>query len=198
LKRDSPRFSAVNSGTVETPTERSCFVVVSGPAASGKTTLARGLADVLGVALLAKDTIKDPLFTAFNVRDTQAAELAGRAALAVLLALAREVRGWVVLESVWPRAQSVGELSRLDGRLVEVFCRCDLSIAKARYAARTAGRPAAYVSEHRDPAELWTSETTEPVAGGWPVIEVDTNTAVDVAALAALIRETLPNDVARN
>jgi hypothetical protein len=150
------------------------------------------------VALLAKDTIKDPLFTAFNVRDTQAAELAGRAALAVLLALAREVRGWVVLESVWPRAQSVGELSRLDGRLVEVFCRCDLSIAKARYAARTAGRPAAYVSEHRDPAELWTSETTEPVAGGWPVIEVDTNTAVDVAALAALIRETLPNDVARN
>lgn len=115
--------------------------------------------------------------------------LAGRAAVAVRLALAREVRGWVVLDSVWPRAQSVGELSRLDGRLVEVFCRCDLSIAEARCAVRKARRPAAYVSEHEDPAELWTSETTEPVAGGWPVIEVDTTTAVDIAALATRIRE---------
>ena len=187
----SPRFAAVNSGTVEAVGERPCFVVVSGPAASGKTTLARGLADVLGVPVLAKDTIKAPLFTVLGVRDIEAAQLAGRAAVAVLLALANEVRGTVVLDSVWPRAQSVGDLSRLDGRVVEVFCRCDLSIAEARYAARRARRPTGYVSEHRDPAELWTSETTEPVAGGWPVIQVDTTAAVDVAALAALIRRTL-------
>src|SRR4051812_48575851 len=50
--RCPPRFAAINSGTVETVAERPCFVVVSGPAASGKTTLARGLADVLGVPVL--------------------------------------------------------------------------------------------------------------------------------------------------
>jgi predicted kinase len=176
--------------TVETVARRPHFVVVSGPAASGKTTLACALADALDVGVLAKDTIKGPLLTVFDVRDSQAAQLAGRAAVAVLLALAHEVRGWVVLESVWPRAQSVGELSRLDGHLVEVFCRCDLAIAEARYAARRARRPPTYVSEHEDLAELWTGETTEPIAGGWPVIEVDTTTAVDIAALAARIRET--------
>src|SRR3954468_24545083 len=169
---------------MESAAERRRYVVVSGPAASGKTTLARRLADELGVPLLEKDTIKAALFAVLDVRDIEAARLAGRAAVTVLLALAQEVRGCAVLESVWPRAQSVGDLSRLDGRLVEVFCRCDSTIAAARYEAQRERRPTGYVSEHRNLAELWTSETTEPVAGGWQVIEVDTTTAVDVAALA--------------
>ena len=37
----------------------------------------------------------------------------------------------------------------------------------------------------RDPAELWNAEVGTPVAGGWPVLEVDTAGEVDVAALAA-------------
>jgi cytidylate kinase len=37
------------------------YLVVSGPAASGKTPVARGLADGLGWPLLAKDTIKAAL-----------------------------------------------------------------------------------------------------------------------------------------
>ena len=35
------------------------FVVVSGPPASGKTTLARAIAPALGLPLVAKDTIKE-------------------------------------------------------------------------------------------------------------------------------------------
>src|SRR3954447_23688031 len=99
---------------MESAPEAASYVVVSGPAASGKTTLARRLADELCVPLLAKDTIKAALFSALDVRDIEAAQLAGRAAVTVLLALAHELRGCVVLESVWPRAQSVGDLSRLD------------------------------------------------------------------------------------
>jgi predicted kinase len=181
---------AVNSAPMETSAERR-YVVVSGPAASGKTTLARRVADEVGVPLLGKDTIKAALFAVLDVHDIETAQLAGRAAVNVLLALAHEVRGCVVLESVWPRAQSVDDLTRLDGQLVEVFCRCDPAVAEARYAARMEERPTGYVSEHRTPAELWTSETTEPVAGGWPVIEVDTTTAVDMAALTSLVREAL-------
>jgi predicted kinase len=176
-------------GAVETNPERRRYVVVSGPAASGKTTLARRLADELGVPLLAKDTIKAALFAVLDVPDIETARRVGRAAVTVLLALAGEVRGDAVLESVWPRSQSVADLSRLEGSLVEIFCRCDRSSAEARYAARSQTRPAGYVPEHRHSSELWTSETAEPVAGGWPVIEVDTTNPVDVAALAMCIRD---------
>lgn len=36
--------------------------------------------------------------------------------------------------------------------------------------------------------ELWTEDVTQPVAGGWPVLEVDTNQPLDVASLAASIQ----------
>jgi predicted kinase len=43
------------------------YVVISGPPARGKTTLARALAPTLGLPLIAKDTIKQALMTVFPV-----------------------------------------------------------------------------------------------------------------------------------
>jgi hypothetical protein len=71
--------------------------------------------------------------------------------------------------------------------VVEVFCRCDRPTLEARYAARR--RPSGYVPEHQDPAELWSPETFEPLAGGWSVIEVDTAGEVDPVALADKVRQ---------
>jgi hypothetical protein len=53
---------------------------------------------------------------------------------------------------------------------------------------RSARRPAGYHDAERSAAELWNGEVGLPVAGGWPVLEVDTGVAVDVAALARRIR----------
>ena len=78
---------------------------------------------------------------------------------------------------MWRPDRGRDAVSRLPGPIVEVFCRCDRPTLEARYATRS--RPSGYVPEHRDPSELWSSETFEPVAGGWPVIEVDTAEAVD-------------------
>jgi predicted kinase len=47
------------------------FVVVSGPPASGKTTLARQIAPALGLPLIAKDTIKRALMTVLPVPDVE-------------------------------------------------------------------------------------------------------------------------------
>ena len=124
------------------------YLIVSGPATSGKTLVARGLSDELGWPIFAKDTIKAALMSVLPVADVDDALRLGRAAVEVLLAVAAEVTGGAVLEAVWRRDQ-VMTVSSLPGAVVEVFCRCDRPTLEARYAARR--RSAGYVPEHQDP-----------------------------------------------
>jgi predicted kinase len=140
------------------------FVVVSGPPASGKTTLARAIAPALNIPLIAKDTIKQALMTVLPVSDIEASRIIGAASVAALLAVARDTRG-AVLESVWHRSRALDDLRRLPGRVVEVFCRCDPRIAAQRYALRTGTRDAGHFDAERTIEELWNDEVAQPVAG---------------------------------
>ena len=161
------------------------YVVVSGPPASGKSSLAPALAAALDLPLLAKDVVKDALIDVLGAPDLPRSRELGRAAVHVLLAVARTA-GRGVLEGVWfdyARAPLAG----LPGPLVEVFCRCPPAVLRARYAARSTARGAGWFDLDRDPDELWNVEVGTPVAGDWPVLEVDTSGEVDVAALAARI-----------
>jgi predicted kinase len=162
------------------------FVVVSGPPASGKTTLARALAPSLGLPLIAKDTIKQALMTVLPVPDVAASRSVGAASVAALLAVAAETGG-AVLESVWHRSRALDELRRLPGDVVEVFCRCDREAAARRYALRAGSRDAGHFDPQRVAGELWNDEVARPVGGGWPVIEVDTAGPVDVEPLLTAI-----------
>ena len=162
-------------------------MVVSGPPASGKTTLSRAIAPVLGLPLIAKDTIKQALMTVLPVPDVAASRVVGRASVAALLAVAAE-SGGAVLESVWHRSSAVDDLRRLPGAVVEVFCRCDPVVAAERYALRAGSRDAGHFDASRATGELWNDEVARPVAGGWPVIDVDTAVSVDLEALTAAIR----------
>jgi predicted kinase len=163
------------------------FVVVSGPPASGKTTLARAIAPAVGLPLIAKDTIKEALMAVLPVPDVAASRVVGRASVAALLAVAAQ-SGGAVLESVWHRSYAADDLRRLPGNVVEVFCRCDPRIAARRYALRADSREAGHFDAERMTGELRNDEVARPVAGGWPVIEVDTAQPVDVEALTAAIR----------
>ena len=169
---------------------RTTYVVISGPPGSGKTTLARKVARTLGLPLIAKDTIKEALMTVIDVPDVDTSRKVGRAAVAALCAVAAEA-GHGVLESAWHRGRAVNDLAALPGTIVEVFCRCDRDVAQARYVTRSTTRVAGHFDGDRLPEELWNEEVSEPVAGGWPVIEVDTNAPVDVDALIATVESAL-------
>lgn len=170
---------------------RKRYVVVSGPPASGKSTLAPAVAAGLGLPLLAKDTIKDAIMRMLPVPDIDASREMGRAAVAVMLAVAGESPVGAVLESNFFRSKAQAELAALPGPVVEVFCRCDRDVAAARYRARAGTRAAGHFDEQREQGELWNDEVSEPVAGPWPLIEVDTSRPVEIAALLAAVEAAM-------
>jgi len=164
------------------------FVVVSGPPASGKSTLAPDLAHALGLPLVAKDVIKEALLSALPAADLDVSRQGGRAAVTAMYAVAASSPIGAVVESTFHRSASLADLHDLPGPVVEVFCRCDPATMRERHAARSAERHPGHFDGERNDDELWSPEVTEPVAGGWPVIEVDTTRAVDVDELAVLLR----------
>ena len=114
------------------------FVVVSGPPASGKSTLAPALAHELQLPLIAKDTIKDALMETMAVPDVAASREIGRAAVLAMLAVAAESPIGAVIESNFYRSAAVQDLRQLPGLVVKFFCRCTPDEAARRYAARGA------------------------------------------------------------
>lgn len=156
------------------------YIVVSGPPASGKSTLAPAIARHLRLPLVAKDTIKDALMSVTAPADVEQSRAIGRAAVAVMFAVAADAPQGAVLESVFYRSRALDEIGRLPGRIVEVFCFCDPTAATARYAARAGTRHSGHFDRERTADELRHREIVEPVAGGWPLLVVDTNRPVDL------------------
>ena len=70
---------------------------------------------------------------------------------------------------------------------MEVFCRCDRQVEARRYALRTGTRAAGHFDAERTIEDLW-NEVAQPVAGDWPVIEINTNSPVAVNPLTARIQ----------
>jgi len=159
------------------------YVVVSGPPGSGKSTLALALADRLGLPLLSKDTIKEAILGTLPAADVEGSRRVGRAAMEVLFALAAASPTGGVLEANFHRTPARTAIRELPGRSVEVYCRCPREVARARYRAREGGRVAGHFDADRTDDDLWHPEVNEPIAGGWPVVEVDTGRRVDMAEL---------------
>ena len=163
------------------------FVVVSGPPASGKSSLAPALAVELKLPLIAKDTIKDALMSVLPVPDIETSRRLGRAFVQAMLAVAAASPVGAVIESNFYCSVARDELARLPGNVSEVFCRCDAAVATARYRQRAGSRHAGHFDSIRSADDLWNDEVSEPVAGGWPLLEVNSSKPVDVRAVLAFI-----------
>jgi hypothetical protein len=61
------------------------------------------------------------------------------------------------------------------------------AVCLARYRARGTSRPPGHFDDDRTDEELWNDDVAQPVAGGWPVVRVDTEQPVDADRVVGLV-----------
>src|SRR3954451_22454879 len=96
------------------------FVVITGLPASGKSTLARPLAEALGVECVSKDRIKEALFDALGYGGWERSNTLSRAAYAAMIQMALDLDG-AVLDNFWNPETVMDLLAPLQGPRIEVY-----------------------------------------------------------------------------
>jgi predicted kinase len=167
------------------------ILLVSGAPATGKTTLAVGLAAALNLPLICKDDIKEALVEAL---DGPTADLAwsrrlGGAAMQVLWRLAERCPAAVLEANFRPHSEyEQARLQQLNTRIIEVHCTCPTEELVRRFAARARTAHAAHPLTEL-PADLLAEY--DPPMGVGDIIEVDTSRPVDLTSLAARLTSLL-------
>lgn len=167
--------------------EAPVVVVVSGPPAAGKTTVARGIAAQLQFPLLTKDAIKEALFDELGAGDLAWSKRLGAATYLVLAALVEDsVRtgASVVLDGNFVRGSELERrLAALPARVVQVHCSAPLELLIERYASRE--RHPGHVDSERIDAVREAVETGrhDPLDLPGEVIRLDTSKPLDLAAV---------------
>ena len=169
------------------------LVVVTGPPASGKSTLARELASSLDVPFLSKDELKERLYEVFGDA-TEAEDDVERAALAILFSVANsnlDAGVDVLIESNFDATTDTALFDGLDARIVQVHCGGDPDELAEGFAKRAAsgGRHPGHDDDPEDAAEVRKKIVDgfwDPLPGVGQVVEVDART--DARELARRLR----------
>jgi predicted kinase len=161
------------------------LVVVTGPPAAGKTTIARGIAERLRLPLIAKDTIKEALFDGLGTGDLAWSQRLGTATYLAMLALVEDsvtAGASVVVEANFVRGGEA-RLAALPALFVQVHCSAPLDVLLERYRRRE--RHPGHVDAERIDAlrEAVESGRHDPLELPGEPIRLDTSEKVDVDAV---------------
>lgn len=159
------------------------IVLVSGPPAAGKTTLAGAVAAQLQWPLICKDEIKETLADALGgpAGELGGSRQLGGAAMAVLWRLARRCpRAVIEANFRWGSELERARLHELDAAIVELHCTCPADELTRRFAERARTAHAAHPLRALTPELI--AACNRPMGVG-PVVEVDTARPVDLPAV---------------
>ena len=176
-------------------------VLVNGVPASGKSTVARAVAQRLDCPLLALDTVKEALFGQLGIGDREYNRKLGRASYAAIWALVSEFpRDGVVVVDAWFGFQPVevlrDHLRHADiGGVVEVWCHAPPDSIAQRYAERCLSRSAGHLGLDYVPELRELAGKALPLRLG-ALVDADTSTPIDFDALAGAVTDALREPVA--
>jgi glucokinase len=178
------------------------IVVVTGPPASGKTTLALAVSERLGIPLIAKDGIKERLYAAFGSGDREWSRWLGRATYPLIyhfLEAHLRVGCSVVVEGTFGPESANGEFAELHARwpfdALQLFLWAPDEILIKRVEARAPERHPGHVE-----ASTLEEMRSQLAAGRWQplqlpgeLLKVDTRSfeALDLEAIVLRARRQL-------
>ena len=179
------------------------LVLISGAPATGKTHLARRIADALPVVVIEKDSIKEILFDAMGEDDREWSRKLGRAAFALLRYLVEShlrARQSVVVEANFQRQYEGSWIAQMaesyGARVLELYCHADRETVLSRVARRagTDERHSGHGPGDVAVAELRESyERYSPITDGPGLLLVDSTdyAAIDYTAIVEHVRSCL-------
>ena len=171
-------------------------MLVNGVPASGKSTVARGLAQRLSYPLLALDTVKEALFGQLGTGDRDYNRKMGRASYAAIWALVSEFpRDAVVVVDAWFGFQPIDvlrdHLRHADiAGVVEVWCHAPSDLVARRYAERCLTRHAGHLGLEYVPELRELAATALPTRLG-ALIDADTSQPISWESLAEAVVDAL-------
>ncbi|ADU69117.1 hypothetical protein [Pantoea sp. At-9b] len=184
-----------------TPTEEKCVVLVNGIPASGKSTLARALAQQFGLPILTLDSLKEPFMASFAPVDRLRNRQLGCAAYQAIWKIVGQAPARCVwLIDAWfgfqPKAVLEEGLQQAGvTRVLELWMAITPDEVVARYQARLEQRMPGHPGAEYLPELRQLAERAQPMALG-PVLQLDAR-APDAAAAQAWLQRQLQRQSTR-
>lgn len=182
------------------------LILISGAPATGKTVLARRLAEALPVPVIERDAIKETLFDNLGVGDRAWSKKLGAASFALFYLTVETILSAgqsVIAETAFHRPYSARWLSRVrerfDLEVLELHCHADSATALRRYLNRTgtadrhAGHDAGMSIEAQSLEWRRQYPGYGPLTDGSELFRIDTTDFANVVneAVIARVRATL-------